>query len=499
MVDSKIKVQRVLKEYGNVKIFKVRDMEVPLYYLHTTQLSTAERIVKEKIRGELVKGVLSEMGYSVESPENRIRFMDGVQSLLEEFDDIPEARRELIKREFIKETIGYGRIDPLIMDKNLEEIMVSGARLPVFVVHREFGTCNTNIKFESEDEILSLIHNICIRIGKEVNFRNPLLDAKLTDNIRINVGLPPIALDGPSLTIRKFLPGSMNLIDMIRSKMLSVDIAAFLWLCVDGLYIKPSNILIGGGTASGKTTLLNSLLDFVPESERLVTIEDSEELHTSHMNRVRFETRYFGSMESESPEKGSLNRVIDMDVLVRNALRARPDRIIIGEMRGPEARSLFIAMNSGHDGCMGTLHANTIDDLIIRLTHTPLDVPKPLLSGLDLIIMVQRVFSKMAGIQRRVTEIAETHYREDEMIMTGLSRWDQKTDSMNLRLHESTIYNNLISLLEPMGFDVEGIMDERKRVLQRLSETGVESEKLRSIIRRHRLKTMPLRSEELSH
>jgi len=494
MADSKIKVQRVLREYDNVKIFKVRDMEVPLYYLHTTKLSTAERMAKEKIRGELGRGILPEIGYSVASPEDKIRFMDGVQSLLEGFKDIPDARRELIKRELIKETIGYGRIDPLILDEGLEEIMVSGSRLPVFVVHREFGTCNTNIKFESDDEILSLIHNICIRIGKEVNFKNPLLDAKLADDIRINVGLPPVALDGPSLTIRKFLPGSMNMVDLIRSKMLSVDVAAFLWLCVDGLYVKPANILIGGGTASGKTTLLNSLLGFVPESERLITLEDSEELHLSHPNRVRFETRIPGS-----PEKGSLSRVIDMNVLVRNALRARPDRIVIGEMRGPEAKSLFIAMNSGHDGCMGTVHTNTLDDLVIRLTHAPLDVPKPLLSGLNLVIMVQRVFSKKAGIQRRITEIAETHYREDEMIMNNLCRWDQKTDSTNLLLHESTIYQNLTNMLEPMGFDVGKIMDERKKILQGLSETGVGSEELQGIIRRHRLKSMPLRPEELSH
>ncbi|MBU4201627.1 MAG: Flp pilus assembly complex ATPase component TadA [Candidatus Altiarchaeales archaeon] len=494
MADEKVKVLKVLKEYDNVKIFKVRDVEIPLYYLHATELSVAERRAKDKMRVALARGILPDIGYSVASPEDKIMFMDGVQSLLDGLSDIPEARRELIKGELIKETIGYGKIDALVSDDGLEEIMISGSKLPVFVIHREFGTCNTNINFESDDEILSLIHNICIKIGKEVNFRNPLLDAKLADDIRINVGIPPVALDGPSLTIRKFVPGSMNLVDLIRSHMLSVDVAAFLWMCTDGLYVKPANMLIGGGTASGKTTLLNALLGFVPAGERIVTIEDSEELHPSHQNRVRFETRYF-----ESPDKGSLGKVINMNVLVRNALRARPDRIIIGEMRGPEAKSLFIAMNSGHDGCMGTIHANTTDDLLIRLTHTPLDVPKPLLSGLDLVIMVQRVFSKKAGIQRRVMEIAETHYREDEMLMKDICRWDQKTDSMNLLLHESMIYRNLSNVLKPMGFDVEKIINERKKILQKLSETGVDSEELQGIIRKHRLKSMPLNPEELSH
>jgi len=494
MADDKVKVQKVLKEYDNVKIFKVRDVEIPLYYLHATELSAAERRAKDKMRADLARGILPDIGYSVASPEDKIRFMDGIQSLMDGLSGIPEARKELIKGELIKETIGYGRIDALISDDGLEEIMISGSELPVFVVHREFGTCNTNIKFESDDEILSLIHNICIKIGKEVNFKNPLLDAKLAEDIRINVGIPPVALDGPSLTIRKFVPGSMNLIDLIRSHMLSVDVAAFLWMCTDGLYIKPANILIGGGTASGKTTLLNAMLGFVPHGERVVTIEDSEELHPNHPNRVRFETRYFGATD-----KGSLGKVINMNILVRNALRARPDRIIIGEMRGPEAKSLFIAMNSGHDGCMGTIHANTIDDLVIRLTHTPLDVPKPLLSGLDLVVMVQRVFSKKAGIQRRIIEIAETHYREDDMIMKDICRWDQKTDSMNLLLHESTIYRNLSNMLEPMGFDVEKIIDERKKILQKLSETGIDSEKLEVIIRKHRLKSMPLNPEELSH
>ena len=337
MANEKVKVQKVLSEYNNVKIFKVRDVEIPLYYLHATELSVAERRAKDKMRVALARGILPDIGYSVASPEDKIMFMDGVQSLLDGLSDIPEARRELIKGELIKETIGYGKIDALVSDDGLEEIMISGSKLPVFVIHREFGTCNTNINFESDDEILSLIHNICIKIGKEVNFRNPLLDAKLADDIRINVGIPPVALDGPSLTIRKFVPGSMNLVDLIRSHMLSVDVAAFLWMCTDGLYVKPANMLIGGGTASGKTTLLNALLGFVPAGERIVTIEDSEELHPSHQNRVRFETRYF-----ESPDKGSLGKVINMNVLVRNALRARPDRIIIGEMRGPEAKSLFI-------------------------------------------------------------------------------------------------------------------------------------------------------------
>jgi len=494
MAEDKIKVHKVLKEYGDVKIFKAKGMEIPLYYLHTKELSMEERRIKDRIKGELAGEIIPDIGYSAASPEQKVMVIDEIRSRLSKFQGIPESRRELIKGEIIKETIGYSRLESLLSDDNLEEIMVSGSKLPVFVIHREYGTCNTNVKFSSDEEILSLIHSICVKIGKDVNFKNPLLDAQLSDKTRINIAIPPIALDGPSITIRKFMPEPLTIVDLMKSEMLSVELAAFLWICVDGLYIRPANILIGGGTASGKTTLLNSLLAFVPEGERVVIIEDTEELHPDHLNRVRFETRYIGALE-----KGGRGAGVDMDMLVRNALRTRPDRLILGEMRGSEAKTLFVAMNSGHEGCMGTLHANSTNELVIRLTHPPLDVPKPLLSGLNLIIMTQRVFSKKAGIQRRIVEVAEVHYRNEDIVMMDISRWNPESDSMNLVVQNSMIYKNLSKRISSMGFDINDIISKRIKILQELSIKGVSSRELHKIIKRHRIETLSFKPEELSH
>jgi len=484
MVESKIKVQKVLKEYDNVKIFKVRDVEIPIYYLHTMELSTAEMRIKEGIKRKITKGILPDIGYSIASHEKKVQFMDNIQSLLEVFHDVPEANKEAIKKEIIKETIGYGRIDPLISDDNLEEIMVSGSKLPVFVIHREYGTCKTNITFDSDDELLALIHNICIRIGKEVNFKNPLLDAQMPGNIRLSIAVPPVALDGPSITIRKFMEDPLNMVDLIRSGTLSVELAAFLWMCADGLYLKPANILIGGGTASGKTTLLNSLLTFVPEGERVITIEDTEELHTPHLNRSRLETRSVGISED--------GKGVTMDILMRKALRMRPDRVIVGEMRGSEARTLFVAMSSGHDGCMGTIHADTADEMLIRLTNPPLDVPKPMITGLDLMIMMRSVFIRKRGIQRRITEVKEVGYENEDLILTDIANWELEGDSINLSIENSKILKTIKESISSLDFDFNEIMNKRRELLQKLSETGTKTQELHNIVKRHRIQTMPL-------
>jgi len=486
MADEKIKVHKVMAEYGDVKVFKAKDMEIPLYYLHTKELSMEERKIKDRIKNEIVRE-LPAFGYATSSPERKVVVIDTIQSLLDRVQDIPKMRKDLIKNWVIRETIGYGKLESLLSDENLEEIMVSGSRLPVFVVHRDYGPCNTNVKFSSDDEIFSLIHNVCVRTGKEVNFKNPLLDTQLSENARINIAIPPIALDGPSITIRKFMPEPLKIVDLIRSGMLSVDLGAFLWMCVDGLYVKPANILIGGGTASGKTTLLNSLLDLVPEGERVVIIEDTEELHTSHLNRARLETYSVGI-----PGRGEEITEVTMDMLMKSALRMRPDRIIVGEMRGPEAKTLFVAMNSGHDGCMGTIHANAINDMVIRLTHTPLDIPKPLLSGLNLVIMVQRIFSKKLGVQRRIVEVAETHYRDEDVIMMDISKWNPERDSMNLLVQNSVIYKNLSKRLQPMGIDVGDILNKRRKILQDLSTKEIGSEEFHKIVKRHRMQSRSL-------
>lgn len=221
--------------------------------------------------------------------------------------------------------------------------MVIGTNRPVYVWHRRFNMCKTNVIFDSDRDILNIIERIAREVGRRIDQQSPLLDARLPDGSRVNATIPPISLDGPTITIRKFKRDPLTIIDLIKYGTMSSEVAAFLWVLVDGLGVKPANVLVAGGTGSGKTTTLNSLGMFIPPSERVISIEDTAELQLPVEHWVRLETR---------PPNLEGKGEVTMDDLVRNTLRMRPDRIIVGEVRGPEARTMFTAMNTGHNGAL---------------------------------------------------------------------------------------------------------------------------------------------------
>ncbi|MEM3342336.1 MAG: ATPase, T2SS/T4P/T4SS family, partial [Thermoplasmata archaeon] len=219
----------------------------------------------------------------------------------------------------------YGALGPLIEDDLLEEIMYNEPSKCVKVFHRKYGMCDTNIII-SEKEIVPVIESIASYVGKTIDSDNPLLDARLPDGSRVNATLPPVSPNGPTLTIRKFLKFPLTVITMIKNGTLDLDIAALIWMWVEGLRMKPCNILIAGGTSSGKTTTLNSIGMFIPEFQRLVTIEDTAELQFQHDHWIR--------LEAAPPT--TTRKEITLDDLLKNSLRMRPDRIIVGEVRGAE-------------------------------------------------------------------------------------------------------------------------------------------------------------------
>jgi flagellar protein FlaI len=206
----------------------------------------------------------------------------------------------------------------------------------------------TDIEYKSSEELIELIDQMARQINRRIDQESPILDGRLPDGSRINATIPPVSADGPSLTIRKFKRDPFTIIDLINSKTISIELAAFLWLCIDGLGVKSANAIISGGTSSGKTTTLNALSAFINPKERIITIEDTLELQIPHEHVIRMETR-----PANVENKGELT----MNDLVKNSLRQRPDRIIVGEVRAEEAITLFTALNTGHSG-FGTLHSN---------------------------------------------------------------------------------------------------------------------------------------------
>ena len=304
--------------------------------------------------------------------------------------------------------LSFGPIEALMKDPSVTEIMVNGPRR-VFIETQ--GTLkSTPIVFTSEDELLKLFHQIAKYLGKSLDEQNLTLDGRLPDGSRVNLVIPPIAVDGPSLTIRKFSPYSLSHEQLLNAGMLDERMAYFLNCCVNARI----NMVISGGTGSGKTTLLNMLSSFIDTHERVVSIEDTAELKLQLPNLVRLEARP-GNLRDVAP--------VTIRHLVINALRMRPDRIIIGECRGAEAIDMLFAMNTGHDGSMTTIHSNTARDAIRRVeamvmlagSELPLrTIREYVSSAIQLIVNVQR---DRDG-KRRIVEMIEVCGMEGEVILT---------------------------------------------------------------------------------
>jgi flagellar protein FlaI len=257
------------------------------------------------------------------------------------------------------------------------------------------------------------------------------------------------------------------MIDILDFNTMSTDVAAFLWLIVDGLGVKPANIIFAGGTGCGKTTTLNAATTFAPDRERIISIEDTAELQLPHKHWVRLETR---------PPNVEGRGEITMDDLVKNALRMRPDRIIVGEVRGPEARTMFTAMNTGHDGCMGTVHSNSAMETITRLTKAPMNVPEIMIPALDIIVMQQRMYHRKKGQIRRVTEVAEVTGLEGGKIqLSRIYRWNPRTDTIEPTGVPSKIKRTIADFSGLSGSDLEIELEKRATVLEWMKEKGIRN------------------------
>ncbi len=459
---------QVLDAYGNVRILKVKGEPVPIYELRFPKLSRDEEELLRRIRERAITEIQIDPTAIPDPEERRKVFMNAVKKMIrEEAPNYSEGRIELLADMIVQQMIGYGKLDPLVRDDNLEEIMVIGTGRPVYVWHRRFNMCKTNITFPDEKEILNIIERIAREVGRRIDQQSPLLDARLPDGSRVNATIPPISLDGPTITIRKFKKDPLTIIDLIRYGTMSSDIAAFLWVLVDGLGVKPANILVAGGTGSGKTTTLNSLGMFIPPSERVISIEDTAELQLPVEHWIRLETR---------PPNLEGKGEVTMDDLVKNTLRMRPDRIIVGEVRGEEARTMFTAMNTGHDGCMSTIHANSARETIIRLESPPMNVPRIMIPALDIIIMQVRFHSRKRGTIRRITEIAEVSGIEGESVQINkLYKYDPAKDELIPTGVPSRTINTLAHHTGMSVAEIELEIEKRKIILEWMIEKGIRS------------------------
>jgi pilus assembly protein CpaF len=314
--------------------------------------------------------------------------------------------RARLVREITHNILGYGPIEPFLADPEVTEVMVNNHH--TIYVERRGLIEETDVRFGSERHLLQVIDRIVAQTGRRIDESSPMVDARLPDGSRVNAIIPPLAITGPSLTIRKFSREPLSMDDLVSFGSLSHQAAAFLEACVEGKL----NVLISGGTGTGKTTLLNVLSSFIPERERIITIEDAAELKLAQRHVISLEAR-----PSNIEGKGA----ITIRDLVRNALRMRPDRIVVGECRGGEAVDMLQAMNTGHDGSLTTIHANSPRDALARTETLVLtagfDLPlkairDQIASAFDLIIQVNRLVDG----RRRITHITEVGRMEGDVI-----------------------------------------------------------------------------------
>ena len=408
---------------------------IPQYDVIKQNYSPEEKILLNEIRENLVDLAISS-GENFQLNEEKL-LNDIKAFIFNKFSTQPQNKNitneylDTLSGKLLRDIIGYGKIDSLIQDDELEEIMIIGVGKPLFVYHRKYGMMKTNIRFNEEQELLDLIDSMSREINRRIDQESPILDGRLKDGSRINATIPPVSADGPSLTIRKFKKDPLTVIDLINSKTISLELAAFFWLCFDGLGVKSANAIISGGTSSGKTTTLNALSAFIPPKERIITIEDTLELQIPHEHVIRMETR---------PANGENKGELTLNDLVKNSLRQRPDRIIVGEVRGEEAITLFTALNTGHSG-FGTLHSNSARETITRLTTKPMSVPKIMIQAIDFIIMQNRIYTPSGISYRRVSEVAEIVGIEEGVTqLNRIFKWNPERDRIeNISISSSTL------------------------------------------------------------
>ncbi len=459
------KEKKLVAEYEKVKIY---DVDGELYYcIPLIKLNKAQRrkinIIKE-ILARLLSKQLEMKDY--EAKKNIVK-----QKALEVIDTasdrllIPKNLREFYAEMVVREMVGYGLIDDIVNDDNLEEIMINGPNIPVYVFHRKFGMMKTNIVFSTDREIKELIDKIARECGRRIDIACPIMDAVLSDGSRVCATIPPATPDGSTVTIRKFRKDPITIPDLINFNTMDSTVAAFLWVAVEGLKSKPANILIAGGTGSGKTTTLNALCSYIPPDERIITIEDTLELNIPVEHWIRMLTR---------PPSIEGTGEITMDVLLKTTLRMRPDRIIVGEIRHKEAETLFTAMNTGHDGCMGTVHANSGKEVIIRLTSPPMNVPIYNLEALDLVIIQHRIHDRRLGTIRRITQIAEiTNVLEGEPEAKTIVSWDPVDDKFIIEASKCKFIKKLSKFTGLNEEDIWEEINKRKEILEKMVKKGV--------------------------
>ncbi len=405
-----------------VEILREKETLEKRYFLVEIELSEEEQKILDFIH-ETINSIDIETE-QLESIGELDYLSKQIRYILKEYDiELNEESFDKILYYFARSSFGFGKIDPLMKDPNIEDISCDGADVPVFIYHRKYGSLKSNIKFESEDELSSFVVRLAQKCNKHISIAEPMIDATMPDGSRVQMTLSDeITAHGSTFTIRKFRADPFSPTDLVEFNTMDSQMVAYMWIAIEN----GVNILFAGGTASGKTTTLNALSLFIPTESKIVSIEETREINLPHPNWIPGVSRTgFGEAIADKTVGE-----IDMYDLMKAALRQRPEYILVGEIRGREAYVLFQAMATGH-ATYSTVHADSAQSLIHRLEGKPINIPRVMLQSLDVVALhiITRVNNKRARRCKQIIEIIDIDPATKEILTNEAFHWDPVADS----------------------------------------------------------------------
>ncbi|MFP4151101.1 MAG: type II/IV secretion system ATPase subunit [Candidatus Aenigmatarchaeota archaeon] len=467
---TKIDIQYPLLQpfaYANIK-WSDQGKEL-VYRVVEPELSEEEEEIYGRITDSLIELVDVKLS-TIQTEKKAMEYLeDKIKQIIKELDlHLKKSEFSKIMYYIYRNFIGLNKIEPLMHDPYIEDIGCDGTGTPVYVIHKKFGSMKTSLVYEEEDELKEFIVKLAERCGRYISYGEPLLDGSLPDGSRVQATYSEdVSTKGPNFSIRKFTEEPFSPVDMIDMGTASAKLMAYLWLCIEN----GTSMLICGGVASGKTSFLNAVSLFIPEQDKIVSIEDTRELNLPHENWIPSQIRSGFGMASEGESYGE----VDMYDLLRASFRQNPDYVIVGEVRGEEAYVMFQGMSSGHPA-MSTMHAGGVDTVIKRLQSPPIELPPSLVETLDMVVNMihAKGVSESARRAKSIVEIRSVDRDTGEADQSEVFSWVPANDEFNYREEADYI---LTKIARDKGLDVEDVRKEietRKRLLEWMYENGVK-------------------------
>ncbi|MEM0448379.1 MAG: type II/IV secretion system ATPase subunit [Methanomassiliicoccales archaeon] len=463
---EEVEVAQITPPYTYVRILYDNVSSEYTYEVIEPQLTEDEKELLTILKQALVMTLNLAQSEDVKGKESILR--EATDQLMRSMNiNLNPISKERIFYYLRRDFIGYGVIDVMMIDPNVEDCSCDGVGIPLYIFHRKYGSIRSNVKFENELDLDSYVVWLAQKCGKHISVADPLLDATIPDGSRLNATLGKhVTKRGSSFTIRRFKENPFTPIDLLKFKTMSTDMMAYLWTATE----YGSSMLVCGGTASGKTTTLNAVLLFIPPQMKIVSIEDTRELNLPHENWIPSLTR-----EGFGGRKSSSAGTIDMFELLTAALRQRPQYLMVGEVRGKEAYVVFQAMATGKTA-YSTFHAEDVQAMVHRMENDPINLPRALMTALDIVLLQAqvKVGTKMTRRVKSLTEIVGMDPETGELITNSVYTWNPADDTFNYSGH-SYVYEKVRTIRNWSPREMEREIKRRVDILEYMKKAGFDN------------------------